>query len=67
MGYVIAFLAGVPAMAGFNAKIEDLSGKNPFFTGGAADWLALIPFVILIGVLYLTGREAILAHRQPST
>jgi len=66
-GIVIAFLAGVPAMAGFNARIEDLSNKNPFFTGGTADLLALIPFAILIGLLYLTGREVILAHRQVST
>jgi len=66
-GIVIAFLAGVPAMAGFNARIEDWSAKNPFFSGGTADLLALIPFALLIGLLYLTGREAILAHRQSTT
>ena len=51
-------------MSGFNDKIEKLSTQNPFFTGVTADWLALVPFAILIGLLYLTGREVILAHRQ---
>jgi hypothetical protein len=63
-GIVIAFLAGVPAMAGFNDKIERWSKHNGFFEGPHADLLALIPFAILISLLYLTGREAILAHRR---
>jgi hypothetical protein len=63
-GIVIAFLAGVPAMAGFNDKIETWSKHNGFFEGPHADLLALIPFAILISLLYLTGREAILAHRR---
>jgi hypothetical protein len=29
---------------------------NPFFAGPNADWLALIPFLLLAGFLYLTGR-----------
>jgi putative OPT family oligopeptide transporter len=65
-GIIIAFLAGVPAMAKFNEKIEGWSKSNPFFTGGGADFLSLIPFVILIVLLYLTGREKILAHREPT-
>jgi putative OPT family oligopeptide transporter len=63
-GIVIAFLAGVPAMAGFNDKIDAWSKHNGFFEGPRSDLLALIPFVILIALLYLTGREAILAHRR---
>jgi putative OPT family oligopeptide transporter len=66
-GIVIAFLAGVPAMAHFNENIAEWSKNNPFFTGGSSDWLALIPFVILCGLLYLTGREVILAHREVNT
>ncbi len=66
-GIIIAFLAGVPFMAGFNDRIEAWSKHNPFFQGGSADLLALIPFAILLVLLYMTGREAILAHRQART
>ena len=61
-GIIIAFLAGVPAMAGVNEWIDQVAKRNPFST---SDVLSLIPFAILITLLYLTGREAILAHRQP--
>ncbi len=62
-GILIAFLAGVPALSHVNDVIENISKKNPFYSGTAADLLALIPFAILIILLYLTGREAILRHR----
>jgi hypothetical protein len=29
-----------------------------------SDLLSLIPFAVLIALLYLTGREKILAHRE---
>ena len=61
-GIIIAFLAGVPSMAGVNDWIDQAAKRNPFAT---SDLLSLIPFAILITLLYLTGREAILAHRQP--
>jgi len=63
-GIIIAFLAGVPRMKGLNDAIENWSKTNRFYTGDAADVLALIPFVILIALLYLTGREKILAHHE---
>ncbi|MGZ8796706.1 MAG: hypothetical protein ACXW2F_05120, partial [Thermoanaerobaculia bacterium] len=66
-GIIIAFMAGVPFMAGFNRKIEDFSSRNPLYTGHPADVLALIPFAILIILLYMTGREKLLAHRDPTT
>ena len=62
-GIVIAFMAGVPFMAGFNKKIEVFSSHNPFYS---SDLLALIPFAILIILLYMTGREKLLAHREPA-
>ena len=37
--------------------------NNPFFAGPNADWLALIPFVLLAGFLYLVGREMLLGTR----
>jgi hypothetical protein len=63
-GIIIAFLAGVPALAKFNDAIDSFSRRNPFYSGHSADLLALIPFAILIVLLYLTGREMILAHRE---
>jgi len=65
-GILIAFLAGVPAMAGFNAAITSMSEGNPLRAGAAADVLSLIPFAILVVVLYLTGRERILAPERAS-
>ncbi len=59
-GIIIAFLAGVPAMAGLNRAVEKMSESNPMFNGSMADVLSLIPFAVLIVVLYLTGREKLL-------
>jgi putative OPT family oligopeptide transporter len=62
-GIVIAFLAGV--LTDTNKKIEEWAGAhNPFFTGENANLLSLIPFVVLIVLLYLTGREKILTSRS---
>jgi putative OPT family oligopeptide transporter len=66
-GILIAFLAGVPSMAGFNARIEAFGEANPMRTGPAADLLTLIPFAVLIVVLYLTGREKLLASKSQRT
>jgi len=63
-GIVIAILTVAPFMAKFNEKIEAWSKGNPFFGGPSSNWLALIPFAVLITLLYLTGREVILAHRR---
>jgi hypothetical protein len=30
---------------------------NPFHAGAQSDWLALIPFVALAGLLYFVGRK----------
>ena len=61
-GILIAFVAGVPAMAGVNRAIEAMSVNNPLFSGPMADTLSLVPFVLLIAVLYLTGREKLLTR-----
>ena len=62
-GIIVAFLAGVPSLASFNDRIGKFADRNPFVTGANADLLALIPFAILIVLLYLTGRELILRDR----
>jgi len=65
-GIIIAFLAGVPMMAGFNARIASFGESNPFHNGSGADLLSLIPFAILVVLLYLTGREKFLAPKPGS-
>ncbi|HEX2724167.1 MAG TPA: hypothetical protein VHM24_14710, partial [Gemmatimonadaceae bacterium] len=62
-GIIIAFLAGVPSMAAFNQRIDAFGEANPFRTGATSDLLSMIPFVLLIIILYLTGREKLLASR----
>jgi putative OPT family oligopeptide transporter len=60
---VIAILQGVPkqGLANFNKAIEDWSTThNPLFGDANGDLLSLIPFFVLILLLYLVGREVIL-------
>jgi putative OPT family oligopeptide transporter len=66
-GIVIAFLAGIPTFESFNAKIEAWSKTNPFFSGANADVLSVLPFLVLIVLLYMTGREMILANKKSPT
>jgi uncharacterized oligopeptide transporter (OPT) family protein len=62
-GIIIAFLAGVTVDT--NRRIEEWAAtQNPFFSGVNADLLSVLPFIILCGILYLTGREVILRHRK---
>ena len=64
-GIIIAFLQGLPNLADFNRRIEEWAGAhNPFFNSPNADLLSLIPFVILIALLYMAGREVILAGKS---
>jgi putative OPT family oligopeptide transporter len=58
-GIIIAFLAGV--LDEFDAALFAWStAHNPFFHGTYSDLLSLIPFAIIIGLLYYVGREKIL-------
>jgi putative OPT family oligopeptide transporter len=67
-GIIVAFIAGYPPLGDFNASIEKWAGAhNPFLSGPNADLLSMIPFVILMVLLYLAGREVILAGKTKST
>ncbi len=56
-GIIIAFMAGV--LTDFDKAITDwAAAANPFFEGPNADWLSLLPYALLIILLYWTGREA---------
>jgi hypothetical protein len=61
---VIAFMAGV--MGDFTERITIWSTlNNPFFAGPRADLLSMIPFVLLVVLLHLVGREAVLRPKVP--
>jgi putative OPT family oligopeptide transporter len=60
---VIAILQGVPkeGLARFNKSISDWSTlHNPLFGDANGDLLSVIPFLVLMLLLYLVGREVIL-------
>jgi OPT family oligopeptide transporter len=62
-GIVIAFMTGV--LTGFNDRVTDfMTRRNPLFAGPRSDALALLPFAALVLLLYLAGRQAILAGRS---
>lgn len=65
-GIFIAFVAGV-----FDQVDASLTRwateKNPFYAGPMADLYALVPFVVLCGLLYLVAREKWLAGRAART
>lgn len=64
---VIAILQGVPrpALAAFNKSVEDWATlHNPLFHGANADLLSMIPFLVLMVLLYLVGREVLLTSRS---
>jgi putative OPT family oligopeptide transporter len=63
---VIAILQGVPkqGLANFNRAVEDWStAHNPLFGDAQGDLLSMIPFFILMLLLYLVGREVIMSNK----
>jgi len=66
---VIAILQGVPkpALAAFNKRVEDWAIlHNPLFHGENSDLLSMLPFLVLMTLLYLVGRELLLTTK-PAT
>ncbi len=64
-GIVIAIMAGLPNLAPFNERLGRwANANNPFFAGPHADLLALIPFAVLCVLLYLVGRDVLMATRK---
>lgn len=55
-GIVIAFTAGI--LTGFDKAIGDwATAHNPFFEGANANILSMIPYLVIIGILYWVARE----------
>jgi putative OPT family oligopeptide transporter len=63
-GIIIAFMAGVDRMRPVNEAISRFAERNPLVSGANADLWSMVPFIILILLLWLTGREKILAARD---
>jgi len=61
-GVLFAFLA-IPMKDRLEAFEGWATAHNPFFEGPHADLLALIPFIALCLLLYLVGRDLLLAPR----
>jgi hypothetical protein len=62
-GIIIAIVQGVTTK--LDSRITTwASDHNPFFAGPNSDWLALIPFVVLVAILYMTGRRMRLVQKR---
>lgn len=63
---VIAILQGVPrqGLIDFNKTVEEwATNHNPMFGGANGDMWSMVPFLVLMILLYLVGREVILKSR----
>ncbi len=57
-GILIAFTAGV--LTDFDKAVGDWStANNPFFDGPNADLLSMLPYALLVGLLFWVGREKV--------
>ncbi|HEX8736882.1 MAG TPA: OPT/YSL family transporter, partial [Pyrinomonadaceae bacterium] len=64
-GILFAIFAFLPALEAIQGKFKYWAKtSNPFFEGGDADWLAMIPFWILAVLLYYVGRDMLLSGRK---
>ena len=64
-GIVIAAKELVGPLAAMGQRIEEWQmAHNPFLNGSYADLLALLPFAVLCGLLYLVGRDVLLVARS---
>ncbi|MEN3335164.1 MAG: hypothetical protein V7641_4529 [Blastocatellia bacterium] len=64
-GIIVAIVTGWPSLADFNRNVgEWANAHNPFISGPSANLLSLIPFLIICILLYLAGRETILAGKK---
>jgi putative OPT family oligopeptide transporter len=59
----IAFFAGLWREQS-DAVEQWARANNPFFSGAYADILSLLPFLVLMIILYLVGREIVLAPKR---
>ncbi|HEY8025269.1 MAG TPA: oligopeptide transporter, OPT family [Burkholderiaceae bacterium] len=55
-GIIIAFTAGI--LTNFDQAVGEWATKNnPFFEGAMSDGLSLLPYAVIVALLYWVGRE----------
>jgi putative OPT family oligopeptide transporter len=66
-GILVAGMAGlqdkVAWVTNFNLALDKIAAKNPFVSGANGSLLSCLPFLVLLVLLYLVGREIILAPK----
>jgi hypothetical protein len=55
------------ALAAFNSSVAASASRNPYCEGPWADWLSLAPFLLLVVMLYLTGRDLLFRPKEQPT
>jgi len=61
-GVLFAFLA-IPMKNRLDGFEKWATAHNPFFDGPSSDLLAMLPFIALCVLLYLVGRDVLLAAK----
>src|SRR5881398_3024518 len=61
-GVLFAFMA-IPWKERLDGWEKWAGAHNPFFEGPFSDWLSMLPFIALCLLLYLVGRDLLLAPR----
>ncbi len=63
-GIIIAFTAGI--MTGFDQSLEQWAQKhNPFYEGAMSDALSMLPYLVIVGLLYWVAREKVGKAAKP--
>lgn len=62
-GIIIAFMAATLGNVD-SALTRWAQAHNPFYSGANADWLAMIPFLVLTWLLFAVGRELFWRSKQ---
>ena len=63
-GTLYAFAHFAPQFEDFDRWIDATLAHSPLHAGGGSDALSVLPFVLLVALLYLAGREMILAPKR---
>jgi putative OPT family oligopeptide transporter len=62
-GIGVAISQGVTT--GFNETVEKwMTANNPLFEGPSSDFLSLLPYAVLVGLLFLAAREKFLSAKS---
>ena len=64
-GILFAIFAFLPALASVQESFNKWATEsNPFFEGGSADFLAMLPFLAIAVLLYFVGRDMLLSGKK---